>query len=99
MHTIEATLRKSDRPATDVRQTRATDAVHNSPAHEAGASRGGTWSTDHELSTHASQQTHEIDLTQSGNSHVICTIRTRVSSSGNICWLRPLVSEIMDIIM
>ena len=54
MHTIEATLRKSDRPATDVRQTRATDAAHNSPAHEAGASRGGTWSTDHELSTHAS---------------------------------------------
>src|SRR5882762_3825594 len=45
---------KSDRPATDVRQTRATDAAHNSPAHEAGASRGGTWSTDHELSTHAS---------------------------------------------
>jgi hypothetical protein len=39
MHAIEAALRKSDRPATDVRQTRATDAAHNSPAHEAGAYR------------------------------------------------------------
>jgi len=47
MHAIEAALRKSERPATDVRQTRATDAAHNSPAQEAGASRGGTWSTDH----------------------------------------------------
>jgi len=36
MHAIEATLGKSDRPATDVRQTRATDAAHNSPGHEAG---------------------------------------------------------------
>src|SRR5882762_3644463 len=84
---------KSDRPATDVRQTRATDAAHNSPAHEAGASRGGTWSTDHELSTHASSQTHEIDLTQSGNSHEKCAIRARVSSTGNICWLGPLLRE------
>src|SRR6267154_470643 len=77
--------------ATDVRQTRVTDAAHNSPAHEAGASRGGTWSTDHELSTHASLQTHEIDLTQSGNSHEKCAIRARVSSTGNICWLGPLL--------
>src|SRR6266404_9603171 len=38
MHAIEAALRKSDRPATDVRQTRATNAAHNSPAHEADAS-------------------------------------------------------------
>ena len=37
MHAIEAALRKSDRPAIDVRQTRATDAAHSSPAHEAGA--------------------------------------------------------------
>ena len=36
MHAIEAALRKSDRSATDVRQTRATDASHNSPGHEAG---------------------------------------------------------------
>ncbi len=93
MHTIEATLRKSDRPATDVRQTRATDAAHNSPAHEAGASRGGTWSTYHELSTHACLQTHEIDLTQSGNSHEKCAIRALVSSTGNICWLGPLLRE------
>src|ERR1700722_13709782 len=40
MHAIEAVLRKSDRSATDVRQTRATDAAHNSPGHEAGAYRG-----------------------------------------------------------
>jgi hypothetical protein len=40
MHAIEAALRKSDRSATDVRQTRATDAAHNSPGHEAGAYRG-----------------------------------------------------------
>jgi predicted SnoaL-like aldol condensation-catalyzing enzyme len=37
MHAIEAALRKSDRSATDVRQTRATDAAHNSPGDEAGA--------------------------------------------------------------
>src|ERR1700732_581546 len=36
MHAIEATLRKSDRPAPDVRQTRATDAANSSPAHESG---------------------------------------------------------------
>jgi hypothetical protein len=40
MHAIEAALRKSDTSATDVRQTRATDAAHNSPGHEAGAYRG-----------------------------------------------------------
>jgi hypothetical protein len=40
MHAIEAALRKSDRSATDVRQTRATDAAHNLPGHEAGAYRG-----------------------------------------------------------
>src|SRR5580704_17966772 len=31
---IEAAFRKSDRSATDVRQTSATDAAHNSPGHE-----------------------------------------------------------------
>jgi hypothetical protein len=40
MHAIEAALRKSDRPATDVRQIRATDAAHSSAVHEAGAYRG-----------------------------------------------------------
>src|SRR5690242_17148219 len=39
MHAIEAALRKSDMPATDVRQTRATDAAHSSPAHETGCPR------------------------------------------------------------
>jgi hypothetical protein len=40
MHAIEAALRKSDRSATDVRQTTATYAAHNSPGDEAGAYRG-----------------------------------------------------------
>jgi len=39
MHAIEAALRKSDMSATDVRQTRATDAAHSSPAHETGCTR------------------------------------------------------------